>query len=308
MEWSDEVDDVIGGDAAAGVAYLTPAKGVVITPMSPLGLRDRERGTVTITTSLGLWKKLARIRDNPGVAIAFHAREHGFSSRPDFVLVQGRARIQDRPDREWLESITPQWERFLGRRERGSIGRLMRVYYWERVGVEVTVERILRWDGPRCEGEFELFGAPFPDEPPPQREPGKGIGPRVDCARAAQEAARLPHVLLGWNGRDDLPAVVAARAVDAGEEGVRLVSDSGMIPPGGRRAGLVAHAFAARMQGQEQRIYTGWMRSGGGSEALYAPHTRAGSRLPESRVLFDVGAGVLTRLGIRGAREAGLAA
>ena len=40
--WSDEVDEILGGDLAAGFAYLTPAKGVVITPMAPLGLRDRE--------------------------------------------------------------------------------------------------------------------------------------------------------------------------------------------------------------------------------------------------------------------------
>ena len=56
--WSDEVDEILGGDLAAGFAYLTPAKGVVITPMAPLGIRDRERGTVTLSTSLGLWKKL----------------------------------------------------------------------------------------------------------------------------------------------------------------------------------------------------------------------------------------------------------
>src|SRR6185437_13438332 len=40
--WSDEVDEILASDLAAGLAYLTPAKGVVITPMAPLGLRDRE--------------------------------------------------------------------------------------------------------------------------------------------------------------------------------------------------------------------------------------------------------------------------
>ncbi len=38
------MDEILGGDLAAGFAYLTPAKGVVITPMAPLGLRDRETG------------------------------------------------------------------------------------------------------------------------------------------------------------------------------------------------------------------------------------------------------------------------
>ena len=45
-------------DLAAGFAYLTTAKGVVITPMAPLGVRDRQAGTVTLTTSQALWKKL----------------------------------------------------------------------------------------------------------------------------------------------------------------------------------------------------------------------------------------------------------
>ena len=47
VEWSDEIDAILGNDVAAGFAYATPAKGVVITPMAPLGLRDRERGTVS---------------------------------------------------------------------------------------------------------------------------------------------------------------------------------------------------------------------------------------------------------------------
>src|SRR5687767_15954769 len=86
--WTDEIDEVLAGDLAAGFAYLTPAKGVVITPMAPLGIRDREAGTLTFSTSLGLWKKLDRIRRNSGVAIAYHAREHGLTDRPEFVLVQ----------------------------------------------------------------------------------------------------------------------------------------------------------------------------------------------------------------------------
>ena len=47
--WSDEVDEILGGDLAVGLAYLTPAKGVLIAPMATLGLRDREAGTVVVT-------------------------------------------------------------------------------------------------------------------------------------------------------------------------------------------------------------------------------------------------------------------
>ena len=58
--WSDEVDEILGNDLAAALAYATPAKGVVVTLMAPLGIRDRDRGTVTLSTSLGLPKKLRR--------------------------------------------------------------------------------------------------------------------------------------------------------------------------------------------------------------------------------------------------------
>jgi len=61
VAWNDDVDEFLASDLAAGFAYLTPARGVVITPMAPLALRDREAGTVTLTTSQAMWKKLDRI-------------------------------------------------------------------------------------------------------------------------------------------------------------------------------------------------------------------------------------------------------
>src|SRR3954466_15930115 len=115
--WSDEVDELLGSDLAVGLAYLTPAKGVVITPMAPLGLRDREAGTVTLTTSQAMWKKLDRIRRNSGVAVAYHAREHGLTDKAGFVLVQGRASFPTAPDRDWLQAITPGGGRLLGARQ-----------------------------------------------------------------------------------------------------------------------------------------------------------------------------------------------
>ena len=49
-------------------------------------LEDRDRGALGYTTSLGFGKKLERIVADPHVALAFHAREHGFSASPAFVL------------------------------------------------------------------------------------------------------------------------------------------------------------------------------------------------------------------------------
>ena len=92
VSWPDDVDEVLGGDLTAALAYVTPAGGAVVTPVAPVGLRDREQGTVTFTTSLGFGRKLKRIERDPSVALAYHAREHGFAFSEAFVLVQGRCR------------------------------------------------------------------------------------------------------------------------------------------------------------------------------------------------------------------------
>ncbi len=306
IRWPDEVDAVLAGDLAAGVAYLTPAKGVVITPMAPLGLRDRDAGTVTVSTSLGLWKKLDRIRSNPAVAVAFHARDHADHDRPEFVLVQGEATIQATPDREWLDSIGPQWDHFLGPRKGGLTGRWLRVYYYERVAITIAVRRIVVWPTLDCAGEPVVHGEPLPGPPPSQSPPKNGTGPRTDAARLAAEVGRLPHALLGWAGGDGLPMVTAIAAGGSDDAGAELVIPASVRPEGGRRAGLTAHRFGRLMVGQEQRIYTGWLDVEGG-RSVYAPHTRAGYRLPASKAVFEIGSGFATRTGIRKARERGLA-
>ena len=305
VTWDDEIDEIIGGDAAVGFASVTPARGVVIVPMAPLGLRDRDAGTVTISTSLGLPKKLVRLRQNPSVALAYHAREHGESSSPLYVVVQGTAAVDPKPDRAWLESITPQWERFLGPRHTGLRGRLMNTYYWERVAIRIQVSRVLVHDGtsapPRVIGD-DLPAA----EPASQSAPTSGTGPRVDTGKVAAHLDRLPHSLLGWVGSDGLPMVARVRSEGVDEHGVRLVSRDGPLPAGDRRAGLTAHSFHRRMVGQEQRVHTGWLEVDG-NEAVYAPHTKAGHALPASATLFAVGAGIGMRPGYKQARRLGLA-
>jgi hypothetical protein len=86
--WSDADDEIIAGDLTAAPGYLTPAGGVVVTPVAPIGLRDRDAGTVAFTTSLGFGRKLQRIDRDPRVALAYHAREHGFATADRFLLVQ----------------------------------------------------------------------------------------------------------------------------------------------------------------------------------------------------------------------------
>lgn len=306
VDWPDDVDEILASDLAAGFAYLTPARGVVITPMAPMALRDRQAGTVTLTTSQGLWKKLERVRRNPGVAVAYHARDHGLSNRPGFVLVQGRASFPTVPDRAWLESITPEWERFLGPRATGLSGRLLEVYYWHRVPITIQVERIVAYPDDAAAGRPQVLGAPLADPAPRQKPPGGGTVPRIDAGRVAAHAQRLPHTLLGWCGSDDLPEVVPVASAEAGDSGLTLSVPAGTVPAGARRAGLTCHQFQPRMIGQEQRVHTGWLESDGSDRVAYAPHTKAGYRLPVSKLAFTLGSGSIA-FRIKKARQMGLA-
>jgi hypothetical protein len=83
-------DGIIRGDLTAALAYVTPAGGAVVTAVAPIGLRDREARTVGFTTSLGFGRKLDRIKENPRVALAYHAREHGFATEQDLFWSRER--------------------------------------------------------------------------------------------------------------------------------------------------------------------------------------------------------------------------
>src|SRR2546427_1465460 len=109
--WPDGVDQILGSDQVVVFAHVTPMGGAVLTPLTNTGLRDRQAGRLTpVSSSVGMWRKLARIRQNPNVAVAYHAREHGFSDRPDYVLLQGRASPSDLSDRAWVERHRVSWE------------------------------------------------------------------------------------------------------------------------------------------------------------------------------------------------------
>jgi hypothetical protein len=103
-----------------------------------------------------------------------------------------------------------------------------------------------------------------------------------------------------------MPVVAPAAAVAATASAVELSVPPGCVPPGGRRAGLTSHQFQPRMIGQEQRVHTGWLQSDGSDRARYAPHTKAGYRLPASKLAFALASGsIALRMG--NAREAGVA-
>lgn len=307
VDWPDDIDEILAGDLTTALAYCTPAGGAVVTAVAPIGLRDRAAGTVGFTTSLGFGKKLARIQQNPSVALAYHAREHGFASGPEFVLVQGQATATLEPDRALLEEVIgPKAERFMGKAKRGRIfwDRWLQEYYADRVPVTVRVERIVAWPDQQAAGEPRVFGAPLPGgPPPPQAEPRNGTGPRVDATRSARRIGALPNQLLAWVGPDASPEVRPV-SVDGGDSAGVSLSSARALPPGGRRAGLLAHRYNAQLIGLEARGCTGWLTVGDDPQhARYSPHTEFAFRAPANKTLLLLANGLLAKRGLRKARR-----
>jgi hypothetical protein len=266
---------------------------------------------VTFTTSLGFGRKLDRMRRNPHVALAYHAREHGFAREPGFVLVQGTATPDAEPDRRLLEEVVqPAAERFMGPPKRGKLfwDRWLQEYYSDRVPVTVAVERILAWAGAAASGEPRVFGTQPPGEPPASQEPPRGgTEPRLDAVKAARRIGALPNQLLAFLASDGFPEVRPVR-IATGEAGGIPLEAARPLPSGGRRASVLAHRYNARLIGLETRGYTGWMSVGEVRErALHAPHTEYGFRAPANKTLLLLANGLLAKRGLRKARRAAAA-
>ena len=287
------------------LAYVTPASGVVLAPVSNFGLQDRTAGIVSVNSSVGAWKKLDRIRRNPQVALAFHTRAHATHDRAEYVLVQGRASLQE-PVADYPSTVLENWERLEPWRDLGRLWKRWLRIYALRVEIQVAVERVIVWPDLACQGIPDVYGAPLPTQPPPPQDPPvKGTGPRINHARAATQGARLPHVLLGWVCADGFPLVIPVQISGADEHGIALEVPHRIVPPGGRRAGLTAHWFSRGVVGQRQRIHTGWMEiPNGGGPVTYSPHTSAAYRMPPSRLVYRTTVGLFTRLRYRQARRA----
>jgi hypothetical protein len=303
--WTEQLDQIIGGDHVVMLGSVTPAGGVVLVPMSNLGTRNREAATVTVNSSIGAWKKLDRISRNPKVALVFHTRVHATSGRPEYLLAHGTAKLSE-PIPDYPSTVIDYWERFEPWRDLNPLWKRWLRVFAIRIEIEVAVDRLIAWPDLGGRGEPAVHGASLPAElPPSQRPPGRGTGPRVSPRRAARSASRLPHLLLGWVGADGLPMTVPVRIAGWIPEGILLDAAPGVVPPGGRRAGLTAHWFAERVIGQHQRVHTGWLDTDRG-RVLYSPHTTAAYRFPSSLPLFQLVAGAGTRWRLRQARRSGV--
>lgn len=306
VRWSDEVDEIMQGDLVVAAAYVTPAGGAVVTGVVTCGAGDREQGTTGFTTSLGLSRKLEHLIRDPHVSLAYHAREHGRSTSPRFVLAQGAASIDLQPSRERVEAFLPCAERYLGPARRGWLwDRVLREYYWERVFVDIDVRRVISWKDLAAAGTPDVSGAALPAPPDPQRPPSGGTGPRVDVAKAASASAKMRHLLLAYRSSDGFPAVVPVELEGHDASGLRLTAAPGLLPAGGRRAGILAHSFHPQVAGLATRTFTGWLDVADDGSAVYAPHTSKGYAAPPMKTMVLLFNGLYAKWGFRQAMRHG---
>jgi len=302
MSWDDAVDQVLAGDLTGALGYRTPAGGVVVQAVAPIGLRDRERGRIGFTTSLGFSKKLERIALDQRVCMAFHAREHGTAHGTLYALFQGSATVVEQPSVAERAHVQRQAIQYLGEGRTGPFwDRWLREYYRSRVPVWIDVDRLSTWATLDCAGAPVVSGEPLPDPPEPQRAPGKGVGPRVDVGRVAKRLRATAHTLVGFAGADGRPVVLPVAV--AADDAAGLVLSAVWPPPaGGRRAGLLGHSYRSQLIGLRTRQYTGWLTVGDDGAMRYAPHTETGYVAPPNKTLLLLLNGALAKRGVRAAR------
>ena len=302
--WNDDIDRVLAGDLTAALTYVTPAGGAVAVAVAPVGLRDRREGWVAFTTSLGFGKKLDRIRRDSRVALAFHSRLHGTATGDQFVLLQGRAQVVTNPDPAFVARIRRQAEAVLGPQLTGPFwDRWLREYNEVRVPVRVTVDRIISWPDRGAGGVPLVLGLPAVAAPPAQQPPARGTGSRVDVPKMVRRFDKHPHRLLSYRGGDGYPVTVPVRILHADRDAIVLTAAAGLLPDGGRRAGLMTHAYAPRLAGPSTRYHTGWLEKGADGTMRYFPHTAGGFSAPRQKALQMFVTGLMAKQGVRAARR-----
>jgi hypothetical protein len=84
-------------------------------------------------------------------------------------------------------------------------------------------------------------------------------------------------------------------------------SDPSLLPPGGRRAGLLAHDYGPQLVPIASRQFTGWLEvEEGSSRGVYAPHTETGFSTPSNKTLVLLASGLLAKRGLRKAERSGV--
>ncbi|MEU7628878.1 hypothetical protein AB0C34_02680 [Nocardia sp. NPDC049220] len=123
----------------------------------------------------------------------------------------------------------------------------------------------------------------------------------MNVANGVERLGVLPHCLVAFRG---FLVIVPVRSIGEGIDGIRFEAPDGLLPEGGRRAGLVADRYNAQCLGPAVRFCTGWLEVSAHG-ANYAPHTFRGLSAPAVQTVRTPGDGRLAERGLRRARRDG---
>ena len=305
ITWSDEIDEILGGDLTAALGICTDGGGVVLATVAPIGLRDRDAGTVSFTTSLGFGRKLERIHANPNVALSYHTRQHGRTQRPGHVLINGTATIRLPTSEAERNDLRERAADHLGPLATGRFWDWwLDAYYQDRVIVDIAVQRVVY--SPPGSTTPVVTGRAMPATTPyEQPPPGDATRARVPPRRVARSLRRSPHCLLSWTDADGDPVITPI--LDAERNGDSFICRPEMAPPaGGRRAGVLAHDFHPTVVGLRTATHTGWLHVDQ-NEIRWTPHTRHAFAVPPNKTIVLLANGAGARRGLRQAKQSRLA-
>jgi len=285
--------DILRNDHCVALAYRTPAGGVVLTPVTTVGMFDADAGTVSITSSFGNWKKMLRMRDDNRVALVYHTRDHSGFSHPQVVVVQGKATFPDTADGSWA---TPELQRRLPEfMPTSPSSRFLKwvthEYYAHRVIVTIAIERVI------------VDNAGLSPAPASQQPPANGTTARVKSKKYRARWKKCTHFLVGYADAQGFPM---AHTISPTIEGNDIVFTDPALPEGARRAGLLAHWFEHRLVGQGSVVMTGWLQVDTNGAARYCPHTSSGYAMPPKEKVFHLAGGLAAKAGYRTAVKRGL--
>lgn len=303
--------EVFGRALVCAYASLTRDGRPVTWPVTPYAGAG---GTLDVSTGLTYPDKAERARRDPRVALLCSGAEDGGPDRAPVVLVQGRAAVRDADlqagtDRYVRESLAKTGAGFAGM-PWFLVRRLS--WYFARIWVEVTPERIVWWPEGDLSRTPEIWTGP-PDVAAPASDPAP-TGPRLPSRSAppadwrpfASRAARLGEPVVTMVA-DGMPLAVPARSAVRTEAGFDLWLPAGVQAAGGPVC-LTFHRHGPAMEWQENVVLVG--RATGAGDRLSVRVERAlndwslaGSRRERSRSFLGQGRLLRKRLEAEAARR-----
>ncbi|MEU6410921.1 pyridoxamine 5'-phosphate oxidase family protein [Microbispora sp. NPDC046933] len=259
--WPREAAELFHHAVVCEYASLTRDGRPVTWPVTPY---VGAGGTLDVSTGLTYPDKAERARRDPRVALLYSSAEGSGLDLPPVVLVQGRAAVRDAD----LQANTDRYVReSLARTGSGSAGMPWFLtkrlgWYFARVYVEVTPERIVWWPEGDLSRTPEVWtrpgeaAAPVSDPAPKgPRLPSRSVAP-ADWRPFAGRAARLGEPVVTMVDAGGMPLAVRTRSAARTEAGFDLLLPAGVEAVAGPVC-LTFHRHGPAMEWQENVVLVG---------------------------------------------------